>query len=388
MKLLLLPFLTLFANLWDLSQAGLLSSFFAADCTADGAQYLFNYISQYPRIMSTTGNEVAEGQLQDAIDACKATDGADMNLYLNAVCDCSKKCDCSYDNVEGKTLLTLASKNKIVMMKVLLQAGANPSTKDSHESTPLITALDSMKFPDGSKYGSRLSPAEKATAIEKNQERAEIVALLLAAKADTDGTNMIGATALMYASMHGHLAAVKSLLKAGSNPLYQAPSHFDQEGWTALNRAEMNNDKEVIAALRKEFPKWEKKNKAAAATAAEDVKAAAKDAKAAAAAGSALVAACKSGDKKKVDELLQKGADINYQNEKGTTCLHFAAHGAHKDIVQILLSAGADLTLRTTGSKGKTARALALSQFQFNGKNPVHKEIAGIIKAQQEKAEL
>ena len=51
----------------------------------------------------------------------------------------------------------------------------------------------------------------------------------------------------------------------------------------------------------------------------------------------------------------------------------------------MLLDAHADTKIRTMASK--SAAGLALQQFMFNGKNPVHKEIAEMIEA-HEKADL
>ena len=96
------------------------------------------------------------------------------------------------------------------------------------------------------------------------------------------------------------------------------------------------------------------------------------------------IEACKRGDTQKIQELINTNLDlsiINYQNEKGTTCLMFAAYEGYKDIVQLLLDAGADTSIRT--GKG-TAAALALRQFIFSGKNPVYQEIVDLMNKAKE----
>uniref|UniRef100_A0A1X7SKP8 Uncharacterized protein n=1 Tax=Amphimedon queenslandica TaxID=400682 RepID=A0A1X7SKP8_AMPQE len=61
-----------------------------------------------------------------------------------------------------------------------------------------------------------------------------------------------------------------------------------------------------------------------------------------------LYEAAKRGDSTGVQSALSQGANVNYQNPEkyGTTSLHVAARGGYHDVVQILLSAGADVDLK------------------------------------------
>lgn len=71
-----------------------------------------------------------------------------------------------------------------------------------------------------------------------------------------------------------------------------------------------------------------------------------------------LVAAARAGGMVKVRELLDKGADINFQEENsGDTPLIAAADGKHADVLDLLLSKGAKPDL--TDSNGQTALVVA-----------------------------
>jgi len=50
-----------------------------------------------------------------------------------------------------------------------------------------------------------------------------------------------------------------------------------------------------------------------------------------------LVKACEEGNVEKVKTLLENGADILYQDEKGKTLLHVACENGHKNVVECLI---------------------------------------------------
>lgn len=60
--------------------------------------------------------------------------------------------------------------------------------------------------------------------------------------------------------------------------------------------------------------------------------------------GIALLIASKNGQEEIVDELLNAGADINYEDFAGTTALIVASKEGHAEVVQKLLQSGADIT--------------------------------------------
>ncbi|SNZ10388.1 Ankyrin repeat-containing protein [Persephonella hydrogeniphila] len=55
-----------------------------------------------------------------------------------------------------------------------------------------------------------------------------------------------------------------------------------------------------------------------------------------------LIVAAQLGDIDRVRLAIAKGANVNYQDEKGGTALHWAVFYGHKDIVKLLLMQGAD----------------------------------------------
>jgi hypothetical protein len=56
-----------------------------------------------------------------------------------------------------------------------------------------------------------------------------------------------------------------------------------------------------------------------------------------------LLRAAKSGYHAKVDQLIEKGVDVNAQDEFGWTALMWASHEGHADVARSLIDAGADL---------------------------------------------
>ncbi len=66
-----------------------------------------------------------------------------------------------------------------------------------------------------------------------------------------------------------------------------------------------------------------------------------------------LITASLFGKKEVVQILVDAGADVNFQNNEGSTALHTAAFFCHPDIVKILLAADADLSIRNKA--GSTA---------------------------------
>ncbi len=62
-----------------------------------------------------------------------------------------------------------------------------------------------------------------------------------------------------------------------------------------------------------------------------------------------LMVACKNGDLKKVQFLINTGIDVNLQNEKENTALIFAVKYQHKDIVELLLENNAYVNIKVDG---------------------------------------
>ena len=73
-----------------------------------------------------------------------------------------------------------------------------------------------------------------------------------------------------------------------------------------------------------------------------------------------LHVAAREGKAEVVNLLLSKGADINAQYKNGGTALHLAALNGHREVIKALLSKRADATIRN--SSGETARQVATQE--------------------------
>lgn len=88
-----------------------------------------------------------------------------------------------------------------------------------------------------------------------------------------------------------------------------------------------------------------------------------------------LIVASQLGDIDRVRLAIAKGADVNYQDEKGGTALHWAVFYGHKEIINLLLMQGADPLIKD--KNGITPIDVA----KINGK----KEILEILKKNYDK---
>jgi len=70
-----------------------------------------------------------------------------------------------------------------------------------------------------------------------------------------------------------------------------------------------------------------------------------------------LIWAAGSGNSEAVAYLLQQGADINAQDQDGTTALMEAVDVREPEVVKVLVARGADVSLKN--KSGKTARDIA-----------------------------
>ncbi|MDH3457878.1 MAG: SDR family NAD(P)-dependent oxidoreductase [Gemmatimonadota bacterium] len=77
---------------------------------------------------------------------------------------------------------------------------------------------------------------------------------------------------------------------------------------------------------------------------------------------SPLITAATFGETQAVSTLIEAGAAINQQNNEGSTALLAAAFMAHADIVELLLAAGADKSIRNAG--GVTALDVVAPPFE------------------------
>ncbi|MBE6463512.1 MAG: ankyrin repeat domain-containing protein [Alphaproteobacteria bacterium] len=66
-----------------------------------------------------------------------------------------------------------------------------------------------------------------------------------------------------------------------------------------------------------------------------------------------LIEVCENGEKKDVEELIDKGADVNQKDEDGNTALMRASYWGYKEVVELLIQNGADV--HSKSNNGNTA---------------------------------
>jgi len=157
----------------------------------------------------------------------------------------------------------------------------------------------------------------------------------------------MGATALMIASMRGHLDIVKVLCEAGAEANARGA-----DGWGALGLSIAGGNADVISTLIQHGADPNMKSSLGRTP---------------------LLEAALAGQMKVVDRLVEGGAEINVQTELGRTPVMEAARKGHTDVVQLLVDHGADVLLRNK------AQRTALSQ----SKHPAVMEILQRAQADQ-----
>jgi len=148
------------------------------------------------------------------------------------------------------------------------------------------------------------------------------VRTLLAQKADVNGTQGDGATALHWAVFREDVATTNLLIQAGAN--VKAANH---EGATPLSLACQTGNAAIVETLLKggadpneKLPNGE----------------------------TALMMASRTGNVAAMKVLLDRGADVNAKEKlRGTTALMWAADQGHAAAIQLLIQRGADIKARS-----------------------------------------
>ena len=239
----------------------------------------------------------------------------------------------------------LLAANSVEKVKFLLASGANPNTKGSDGSTPLMVAADRG---DNQIVEALLSAGVDVNAQDANGDTALLLlldggdrrrkrnveqypvlvgTLLRAKNINVNAQNKKGETALMRAVRLGNVESVRLLLGAGANP-----GGADKIGDTAYVLAYENGNTEIEKLLT---------------TAAAPQNTPGSQ-------NAFLVAAIGKKDPAKVKELLDQGADPNYHHPIGLehqditrTVLMLAAKVGDVAIVQMLLNKGADVNVKS-----------------------------------------
>ena len=131
-------------------------------------------------------------------------------------------------------------------------------------------------------------------------------------------TKKEGEDLLHLACKNGQVTLIKNLLKAKVDI-----NAFNFEGLSALHWAVIKGNVEVTRLLIREGANIEIKDSKWGST--------------------PLLFACQNGKTKIVKLLFENGADIDAENDEGTSAIHFAAQSGKIDLVDILLQKGLDI---------------------------------------------
>ncbi len=230
------------------------------------------------------------------------------------------KADVNARNNDGVTPLAWAAQEGYKeVAELLLAKGADVNAKDNDGHTPLHRA------------------------VPRHKEMAE---LLLANNSKYD---------VFEVAALGDLERVKVLLKANPDQVF---SKDDEDGWTPLHTAAINDHKDVVKFLVDRGAKVDAKDKNGMTPLLLAIMNNYKDVVELLLASKAGVnARCRNDgrtplffavqghSKDMVELLLAKGAKINAREDRGWTLLHYAVGGSN-DVMELLLAKGAEINAR------------------------------------------
>ena len=244
---------------------------------------------------------------QDEEEGCTALSFACLNGHEQVVETLLivKNIDVNKSTEEGATPLTIACENgheKVV--KILLANGADINKANNKDCTPLIFASENghhtvvkTLLENGADINKAMDSGDTPLIIASDRGYTLIVMTLLKNDAEVNLSNNCDRTALCYACDKGHRAIVLALLK------YDADCNAGDD--TALMMASQGNFVDIA------------------------------------------------------NDLIGKGADVNKQNQNGTSPLMIACSFGHLETIATLLDSK-DININAKGEDGLTAVVLAI----------------------------
>ena len=164
-----------------------------------------------------------------------------------------KGADPNIPTENGETALIFASMDgHCQVVEKLLKKGADPNIHDNYGWTALIVASEKghqqvveLLFEKQVDPNVRNSKNGRTALIQASKNgHYQVVDILLKKGADPNIPTENGETALIFASMDGHCQVVEILLQKGADPLIH-----DNDGWTALIVACQNGHSDIIEVL-------------------------------------------------------------------------------------------------------------------------------------------
>ena len=224
---------------------------------------------------------------------------------------------------DGTTALHIACRYpKRALVRLLLDYGAYIDPKDPLDQTPLYLAsvggfasIVKLLLEEGARPNVIISGRRTALYKSGGNDRSDVVELLLRYGADPDlGYGRFGETKIYNAAWYNQLDAVELLLRFGAD--VNIRNRKIMESYKGVGEKVFHG---ILSGLSKEHAimnAWGK---------------------------GALHAAAYQGHEDIVQVLLSAGADLEAAGNDGTTPLYLAAQQKHKGVVQVLLRAGAQL---------------------------------------------
>ena len=233
--------------------------------------------------------------------------------------------------------------DKLAIVKVLVKAGADVCATDNEGTTCLIEAsgdgpTETVRYLVGlpevdMNAGENLSCTSLHSAVSrKDRSHPEVVQMLIDAGADLEAKNEKGRSPLLLACEVGKLDAVKMLVEAGARACAT-----DSQGDTCLILAASFGHTEIVrylAGLKEVDVNYQGWN--------DDT---------------ALHTAVNEGHRDVVEVLIDAGADIDAGTSEGGTPLHVACEYGELAIVKMMVKAGADVCV--TDNAGTTCLIIA-----------------------------
>ena len=224
---------------------------------------------------------------------------------------------------DGTTALHIAcSYSKRALVRLVLDYGAHIDARDPVDQTPLYLAsvggfasIVELLLEEGARPNVIISGRRTALYKSGNNDCSDVVDLLLRYGADPDlGYGRWGETKIYNAAWYNKLELVELLLRFGGDVNIRNKKMMDS--YKGVGEKVVHG---ILSGLSKEHAVMNAWGKGA------------------------LHAAAYQGHDDMVEVLLSAGADLEALGNDGTTPLYLAAQQKHKGVVQILLKAGAHL---------------------------------------------